>query len=118
MKKRMLSLALVIPLVALISSPAVAHNAMCCVPSGPAPPPNPPAPPCDFIITAPVDAFCRMSDPANFCDASLLVTTLGRYVELDYTNMIGKCVLTGSKTVPGQIRPRVLQCPTNVTLCP
>src|ERR1700730_1018817 len=77
MKKTMLPLAFVIPLVAFISPPAVAHNQMCCVGMGPAPQPPPPDPqpsppaatPCPDKFSDPVNAFCRLSaNPSDFCE--------------------------------------------------
>jgi hypothetical protein len=124
MRKSMLSLALVVPLAALISPPAVAHNDMCCVPDAPAPQPNPPTPPqCQSLFTAPIDAFCKMSrTPTDFCDDFLLPTNKLFYTRWDYTNVNGKCMLTGSdrRVRIGTFGPQVKQCPTggSVTICP
>lgn len=98
MKKAMFSLPLVIPLVALMSAPAGAHNQMCCCPEVPASEPPVVAPECKTVSVPPVDARCTDArDKSDFCGALGVGKDNEKTFKYRFDAKIGRCLRTATE---------------------
>lgn len=114
---------IVIPLVALMSASAGAHNQRCCCPAVPASEPPAVAPACNTVTVQPVSASCTDArDPSDFCDEASLRVDILNFPTLTFKYKfdagLKRCFRTAKDEEVGI--PVAICAPTQggVTICP